>query len=133
MGGAIDYVKELEQLHQSLQAQKRTKKSAGTPPLFQPRPPPPQPLLGFWLHRHQQLHNAETGSPNMETRSKNDGRYQYLEELQQGYNQWYFCRKKIQPIVVDPGLYLARRFQIFHATEKRPINVKIGESLFCFI
>lgn len=93
MGGAIDYVKELEQLHQSLQAQKRKKKSAGTPPLFQP-PPPPQPLLGFWLHRHRQLHNAEIGSPNMETRSKNNGRYQYLEELQQGYNQWYFLQKK---------------------------------------
>ncbi|XVF85326.1 hypothetical protein PTKIN_Ptkin17bG0108700 [Pterospermum kingtungense] len=29
--------------------------------------------------------------------------------------------QRIQPIVVDPGLYLARRTQIFHATEKRPI------------
>ncbi|GFS32746.1 core-2/I-branching beta-1,6-N-acetylglucosaminyltransferase family protein [Actinidia rufa] len=28
--------------------------------------------------------------------------------------------QRIQPIVVDPGLYLARRTQIFHATEKRP-------------
>ncbi|KAG5532270.1 hypothetical protein RHGRI_026791 [Rhododendron griersonianum] len=28
--------------------------------------------------------------------------------------------QRIQPIVVDPGLYLARRAQIFHATEKRP-------------
>lgn len=27
--------------------------------------------------------------------------------------------QRIQPIVVDPGLYLARRVQIFHATEKR--------------
>ncbi|XP_022734278.1 beta-glucuronosyltransferase GlcAT14A-like [Durio zibethinus] len=27
--------------------------------------------------------------------------------------------QRIQPIVVDPGLYLARRTQIFHATEKR--------------
>lgn len=29
--------------------------------------------------------------------------------------------QRIQPIVVDPGLYLARRTQIFHATEKRPM------------
>ncbi|XWS34518.1 hypothetical protein CRYUN_Cryun21dG0045100 [Craigia yunnanensis] len=29
--------------------------------------------------------------------------------------------QRIQPIVVDPGLYLARRSQIFHATEKRPM------------
>ncbi|KAA8532598.1 hypothetical protein F0562_032586 [Nyssa sinensis] len=29
--------------------------------------------------------------------------------------------QRIQPIVVDPGLYLARRTQIFHATEKRAI------------
>ncbi|KAJ6988151.1 hypothetical protein NC653_021165 [Populus alba x Populus x berolinensis] len=28
--------------------------------------------------------------------------------------------QRIQPIVVDPGIYLARRSQIFHATEKRP-------------
>ncbi|KAF5745209.1 putative acetylglucosaminyltransferase [Tripterygium wilfordii] len=28
---------------------------------------------------------------------------------------------RFQPIVVDPGLYLARRSQIFHATEKRPM------------
>lgn len=28
--------------------------------------------------------------------------------------------QRIQPIVVDPGIYLARRTQIFHATEKRP-------------
>ncbi|KAG6601843.1 Beta-glucuronosyltransferase GlcAT14A [Cucurbita argyrosperma subsp. argyrosperma] len=28
--------------------------------------------------------------------------------------------QRIQPIVVDPGLYLARRTQIFHATERRP-------------
>lgn len=27
--------------------------------------------------------------------------------------------QRIQPIVVDPGIYLARRSQIFHATEKR--------------
>ncbi|KAL8120761.1 beta-glucuronosyltransferase GlcAT14A-like [Apium graveolens] len=27
--------------------------------------------------------------------------------------------QRIQPIVVDPGLYLARRVQIFHATQKR--------------
>ncbi|KAL7110684.1 hypothetical protein ACP275_05G040700 [Erythranthe tilingii] len=27
--------------------------------------------------------------------------------------------QRIQPIVVDPGIYLARRTQIFHATEKR--------------
>ncbi|KAL2509696.1 Core-2/I-branching beta-1 [Forsythia ovata] len=29
--------------------------------------------------------------------------------------------QRIEPIVVDPGLYLARRTQIFHATEKRPM------------
>ncbi|XP_059655420.1 beta-glucuronosyltransferase GlcAT14A [Cornus florida] len=29
--------------------------------------------------------------------------------------------QRVQPIVVDPGLYLARRTQIFHATEKRPV------------
>ncbi|KAL6566353.1 hypothetical protein OROGR_001968 [Orobanche gracilis] len=29
--------------------------------------------------------------------------------------------QRIQPIVVDPGIYLARRSQIFHATEKRPM------------
>ncbi|KAL2233333.1 beta-glucuronosyltransferase GlcAT14A [Sesamum indicum] len=29
--------------------------------------------------------------------------------------------QRIQPIVVDPGTYLARRTQIFHATEKRPM------------
>ncbi|XP_030529183.1 beta-glucuronosyltransferase GlcAT14A [Rhodamnia argentea] len=28
--------------------------------------------------------------------------------------------QRIQPIVVDPGIYLARRTQIFQATEKRP-------------
>ncbi|XP_047322526.1 beta-glucuronosyltransferase GlcAT14A [Impatiens glandulifera] len=28
--------------------------------------------------------------------------------------------QRIQPIVVDPGIYLARRTQIFRATEKRP-------------
>lgn len=28
--------------------------------------------------------------------------------------------QRIHPIVVDPGIYLARRTQIFHATEKRP-------------
>ncbi|XP_052205969.1 beta-glucuronosyltransferase GlcAT14A [Diospyros lotus] len=28
--------------------------------------------------------------------------------------------QRIRPIVVDPGLYLARRTQIFYATEKRP-------------
>ncbi|KAK9276065.1 hypothetical protein L1049_005596 [Liquidambar formosana] len=28
--------------------------------------------------------------------------------------------QRVQPIVVDPGLYLARRTQIFQATEKRP-------------
>lgn len=28
--------------------------------------------------------------------------------------------QRVHPIVVDPGLYLARRTQIFHATEKRP-------------
>ncbi|KAF9677407.1 hypothetical protein SADUNF_Sadunf08G0104300 [Salix dunnii] len=28
--------------------------------------------------------------------------------------------QRIQPIIVDPGIYLARRSQIFHATEKRP-------------
>ncbi|KAF6138901.1 hypothetical protein GIB67_025630 [Kingdonia uniflora] len=28
--------------------------------------------------------------------------------------------QRVQPIVVDPGIYLARRTQIFHATEKRP-------------
>ncbi|KDP38031.1 hypothetical protein JCGZ_04674 [Jatropha curcas] len=28
--------------------------------------------------------------------------------------------QRFQPIVVDPGIYLARRSQIFHATEKRP-------------
>ncbi|KAK1302798.1 hypothetical protein QJS10_CPB12g00320 [Acorus calamus] len=27
---------------------------------------------------------------------------------------------RVQPIVVDPGIYLARRVQIFHATERRP-------------
>ncbi|KAL5553382.1 hypothetical protein UlMin_040783 [Ulmus minor] len=27
--------------------------------------------------------------------------------------------QRIQPVIVDPGLYLARRSQIFHATEKR--------------
>ncbi|KAK1299151.1 hypothetical protein QJS10_CPB14g00303 [Acorus calamus] len=27
---------------------------------------------------------------------------------------------RVQPIVVDPGIYLARRAQIFHATERRP-------------
>ncbi|XAR52490.1 hypothetical protein NMG60_11020606 [Bertholletia excelsa] len=29
--------------------------------------------------------------------------------------------QRIKPIVVDPGIYLARRAQIFHATEKRPL------------
>ncbi|KZV18499.1 Core-2/I-branching beta-1,6-N-acetylglucosaminyltransferase family protein isoform 1 [Dorcoceras hygrometricum] len=29
--------------------------------------------------------------------------------------------QRIEPIVVDPGFYLARRTQIFHATEKRPM------------
>ncbi|KAL2518896.1 Core-2/I-branching beta-1 [Abeliophyllum distichum] len=29
--------------------------------------------------------------------------------------------QRIEPIVVDPGTYLARRTQIFHATEKRPV------------
>lgn len=29
--------------------------------------------------------------------------------------------QRIKPIVVDPGLYLARRTQIFYATEKRPV------------
>ncbi|KAL1556579.1 beta-glucuronosyltransferase GlcAT14A-like [Salvia divinorum] len=29
--------------------------------------------------------------------------------------------QRIQPIVVDPGIYLGRRTQIFHATEKRPL------------
>ncbi|CAI9756017.1 unnamed protein product [Fraxinus pennsylvanica] len=29
--------------------------------------------------------------------------------------------QRIEPIVVDPGTYLARRTQIFHATEKRPM------------
>lgn len=29
-------------------------------------------------------------------------------------------QQRIQPIVVDPGIYLARRTQIFQATEKRP-------------
>ncbi|KAL6505792.1 hypothetical protein OROHE_023171 [Orobanche hederae] len=29
--------------------------------------------------------------------------------------------QRIQPIVVDPGIYLARRTQIFHASEKRPM------------
>lgn len=29
--------------------------------------------------------------------------------------------QRFQPIVVDPGLYLARRSQIFHATEKRKL------------
>ncbi|KAA8529080.1 hypothetical protein F0562_033432 [Nyssa sinensis] len=29
--------------------------------------------------------------------------------------------QRLQPIVVDPGLYLARRSQIFYATEKRPM------------
>ncbi|CAH1414115.1 unnamed protein product [Lactuca virosa] len=29
--------------------------------------------------------------------------------------------QRIQPIVVDPGIYLARRTQIFRATEKRPM------------
>ncbi|KAG6757688.1 hypothetical protein POTOM_038010 [Populus tomentosa] len=28
--------------------------------------------------------------------------------------------QRIQPIVVDPGIYLAKRSRIFHATEKRP-------------
>ena len=32
----------------------------------------------------------------------------------------FWCRsQRFHPIVVDPGLYLARRSQIFHATEKR--------------
>lgn len=32
------------------------------------------------------------------------------------------CRgQRIKPIVVDPGLYLARKTQIFYATEKRPL------------
>ncbi|KAK4477869.1 hypothetical protein RD792_017133 [Penstemon davidsonii] len=29
--------------------------------------------------------------------------------------------QRVEPIVVDPGIYLARRTQIFHATEKRPM------------
>ncbi|KAM7463473.1 hypothetical protein LguiA_031594 [Lonicera macranthoides] len=29
--------------------------------------------------------------------------------------------QRVRPIVVDPGLYLARRTQIFHATQKRPM------------
>ncbi|XP_073055182.1 beta-glucuronosyltransferase GlcAT14A-like [Primulina eburnea] len=29
--------------------------------------------------------------------------------------------QRIEPIVVDPGIYLARRTKIFHATEKRPM------------
>ncbi|GAA0184305.1 glycosyltransferase [Lithospermum erythrorhizon] len=29
--------------------------------------------------------------------------------------------QRVKPIVVDPGLYLARRSQIFHATQKRPM------------
>lgn len=30
------------------------------------------------------------------------------------------CRaQRVQPIVVDPAIYLARRSQIFHATQKR--------------
>uniref|UniRef100_A0A5B7B1Y2 Putative xylosyltransferase 1-like n=1 Tax=Davidia involucrata TaxID=16924 RepID=A0A5B7B1Y2_DAVIN len=29
--------------------------------------------------------------------------------------------QRLEPIVVDPGLYLARRSQIFYATEKRPM------------
>ncbi|KAL4303698.1 hypothetical protein GQ457_10G026830 [Hibiscus cannabinus] len=29
--------------------------------------------------------------------------------------------QRIEPIVVDPGLYLARRTKIFHATQKRPM------------
>ncbi|XP_058087085.1 beta-glucuronosyltransferase GlcAT14A [Magnolia sinica] len=28
--------------------------------------------------------------------------------------------QRVQPVVVDPGLYLARRTKIFHGTEKRP-------------
>ncbi|XP_077243956.1 beta-glucuronosyltransferase GlcAT14A-like [Tasmannia lanceolata] len=28
--------------------------------------------------------------------------------------------QRVQPVVVDPGLYLARKSQIFHATENRP-------------
>ncbi|OVA01365.1 Glycosyl transferase [Macleaya cordata] len=28
--------------------------------------------------------------------------------------------QRVQPVVVDPGIYLARRTQIFHASEKRP-------------
>ncbi|XP_051150592.1 beta-glucuronosyltransferase GlcAT14A-like [Andrographis paniculata] len=30
-------------------------------------------------------------------------------------------QQRIRPVVVDPGIYLARRTQIFHATEKRPM------------
>lgn len=33
----------------------------------------------------------------------------------------FFREQRIRPIVVDPGLYLARRTQIFRATEKRPM------------
>lgn len=37
------------------------------------------------------------------------------------YDSGSFCRsQRIKPIVVDPALYLARRTQLFTATEKRP-------------
>ncbi|XP_039006294.1 beta-glucuronosyltransferase GlcAT14A-like [Hibiscus syriacus] len=31
------------------------------------------------------------------------------------------AEQRLEPIVVDPGLYLARRTKIFHATQKRPM------------
>lgn len=47
--------------------------------------------------------------------------YAVMVVLQYNIVSVWQCRgQRVRPIVVDPGLYLARRTQIFHATEKRP-------------
>lgn len=44
-----------------------------------------------------------------------------IQSLKLILSLYLFRGQRILPIVVDPGLYLARRTQIFRATEKRPL------------
>jgi hypothetical protein len=44
----------------------------------------------------------------------------FLIQSEYCWSNVFLCRsQRVQPIVVDPATYLARRSQIFHATEKR--------------
>lgn len=55
------------------------------------------------------------------------------------YCYFGFCRsKKLKPIVVDPGLYLAEESEVYYATQKRELpdayRLFTGEdAVYCFI